>query len=434
MVQPVPASQASPPVAAACTSSASMPPHTGYSVVSQPNSVSSTARPRVIHWYRWWWVLTKPGVIEAPGGVDRRTRRPSTCRRRRPGPTAVITSSGRRRRGRRRYSAAGRRPRSTTCAPSSTTTVTSFGPIAASQASTVSSRVSAISRSWVTTSARSVLGGVVQAGGAARRGSPAGRAAGRPDQEDPVETASRTRRCRPGSASARRVGVADGGLFALPRTRRRGPAPACSPIRGCRASAASISASVKLVAASPGRDAARTAQPIVGPALRNVVDPPRDVQAGPQCRAGLGLGQLVEAPQPGGGVLVDLLLAARDTVRGSLQAGRPGAEDRAGVGDQVVEAVVGDLGHLDERGRVLLGRARSACAPSPTRGSGRASRRPAPRRSAGCRTARGRPAVSSRELLVVLVVQHGQPDGDLVAFATPRRGYSPSTASLPRSG
>jgi hypothetical protein len=50
VVQPETASHDSAAVAALCTISASMQPHTGYSSVSQPKRAESTARPRVAHW------------------------------------------------------------------------------------------------------------------------------------------------------------------------------------------------------------------------------------------------------------------------------------------------------------------------------------------------------------------------------------------------
>src|SRR4029450_12119288 len=51
---------------AASTSSGVSLAHTGYSVVSQPNRVRSKAQPRVIHWKKWWWVLTSPAVTRSP--------------------------------------------------------------------------------------------------------------------------------------------------------------------------------------------------------------------------------------------------------------------------------------------------------------------------------------------------------------------------------
>ena len=52
VVQPLRASQVSAAVAAARTTCSSIRAQTGYSSVSQPNSVASTARPLVAHWYR----------------------------------------------------------------------------------------------------------------------------------------------------------------------------------------------------------------------------------------------------------------------------------------------------------------------------------------------------------------------------------------------
>jgi len=66
VLQPDRASQASPAVAAACTCRASILAQTGYSSVSQSNSEACCARPCVSHWYRWWCVLTRPGVARQP--------------------------------------------------------------------------------------------------------------------------------------------------------------------------------------------------------------------------------------------------------------------------------------------------------------------------------------------------------------------------------
>ncbi len=89
VVHPVRASQPSAPVAAARTAAASSRAQTGYSSVSQPNRVASTARPRVAHWYRWWWVLTRPGVARQP--VASITAAPAASSAGTgPAPTAVI--------------------------------------------------------------------------------------------------------------------------------------------------------------------------------------------------------------------------------------------------------------------------------------------------------------------------------------------------------
>src|SRR3984885_3752794 len=64
--QPVRASQASAAVATAPVISSSIPAQTGYSWVSHSNKVESTAWPLVAHWYRCWWVLTRPGVARQP--------------------------------------------------------------------------------------------------------------------------------------------------------------------------------------------------------------------------------------------------------------------------------------------------------------------------------------------------------------------------------
>ena len=70
--QPETSSAASAALAAAASMSTSSRAQMGYSSVSHWNRVPCWASPRVIHWYRWWWQLTSPGVARQP--------RPSTSR------------------------------------------------------------------------------------------------------------------------------------------------------------------------------------------------------------------------------------------------------------------------------------------------------------------------------------------------------------------
>ncbi len=88
MVHPDRASSANPTRAAASTSSTSSRAQTGYSVTNHSNSVQPVARPRVIHWYRWWWVLTSPAVTMSPS-----TRRTSSLASAGTDPTASIMPS-----------------------------------------------------------------------------------------------------------------------------------------------------------------------------------------------------------------------------------------------------------------------------------------------------------------------------------------------------
>ena len=90
VVHPDMASQARPAVAAAWTCPASILAQTGYSSVSQSKSTDCWARPWVSHWYRWWWVLTRPGVARHPAASIRRA--PSGTLAAGPSPTAVIRS------------------------------------------------------------------------------------------------------------------------------------------------------------------------------------------------------------------------------------------------------------------------------------------------------------------------------------------------------
>src|ERR671931_466844 len=60
VVQPERASEARAARAAASSSSASSPDQTGYSATSHSNRVACCARPRVIHWNRWWWRSRRP--------------------------------------------------------------------------------------------------------------------------------------------------------------------------------------------------------------------------------------------------------------------------------------------------------------------------------------------------------------------------------------
>ena len=90
VVQPVSASQAR-LAAAERTSSGVSRAQTGYSALSQPNSPSSVAQPRVSHWYRWVCVLTSPGVTSSPDPSIRVAPAASSGGTG-PGPTATIRS------------------------------------------------------------------------------------------------------------------------------------------------------------------------------------------------------------------------------------------------------------------------------------------------------------------------------------------------------
>ena len=108
------ASAASPARAAARSTSSSTWAQTGYRATSHSNSVASWARPRVAHWYRWWWQFTRPGVARQPPGVDPLGRHVVGERRRAPRPhrgdalvldhdvAARVLGAGPRRRRRRR--------------------------------------------------------------------------------------------------------------------------------------------------------------------------------------------------------------------------------------------------------------------------------------------------------------------------------------------